>query len=190
MTPLPTGPTRHWIAIPQIIALTIALASFAGFASAQALRDEIPITDGSIFATARVGNALVVGGSFTYIGPATGHGASLDANTGVASGLLKVDGQVFAVLSDGAGGWFLGGSFTSVLGTARTNFAHVLANHTLDALDPAPLGPVRALALSGSRLYIGGDFSSIAGDTRNKLAAIDLGSGNLAGWNPDMGADV
>src|SRR5262249_2898278 len=44
---------------------------------------------------------------------------------------------------------------------------------------------VRALALSGSTLYVGGAFSSLGGATRNNIAALDASTGNATPWNPD-----
>src|SRR5215471_5177660 len=119
MNPSAPAPTRStWF-------LLLALTLSAVTANAQELRDEIPYTDGAVFTAIRTGGTLIVGGSFGYIGPATGAAAPI--------------GAVDAVVSDGSGGWFIGGSFTSVLGSPRTNLAHVLANHTLSPLDLAPI---------------------------------------------------
>lgn len=46
-------------------------------------------------------------------------------------------------------------------------------------------GRVNAIAVAGNTAYIGGDFTSVGGNTRNNLAAIDLTSGRVTGWNPD-----
>ncbi len=45
---------------------------------------------------------------------------------------------------------------------------------------------VEALALDGGTLYVGGQFTSAAGQTRRKAAAFSTGTGNLTGWNPDV----
>ncbi len=66
-------------------------------------------------------------------------------------------GAVAAAIADGAGGWYIGGTFTSVGGVGRPGLAHLLPDGTLDsAFAPPPLGQVRALALDGGRLYVGG----------------------------------
>ncbi len=44
---------------------------------------------------------------------------------------------------------------------------------------------VFALAVSGSTVYAGGDFSSIGGQTRNDIAALDASSGAATAWNPN-----
>jgi hypothetical protein len=45
-------------------------------------------------------------------------------------------------------------------------------------------GRVRGLAVDGSRLYVGGDFTSIGGTARPKLAAVDTLTGALLDWTP------
>jgi hypothetical protein len=45
----------------------------------------------------------------------------------------RVAGTVYAVAPDGSGGWYVGGSFTHVGGTPRSNLAHVFADQSLFA---------------------------------------------------------
>ena len=72
-------------------------------------------------------------------------------------------GAVFRVISDGAGGWYYGGSFDAVDGLPRANFAHQLADGSWDSWPPAFDGPVHALALDEGALYAGGGFTSMDG---------------------------
>lgn len=46
-------------------------------------------------------------------------------------------------------------------------------------------GKIFALHLAGNTLYVGGDFTSINGTTRNSLAAFDIGLGELTNWSPE-----
>ena len=46
-------------------------------------------------------------------------------------------------------------------------------------------GDIEALAVSGSTVYAGGDFSSIGGQARNDLAALDASSGLATTWDPE-----
>ena len=65
------------------------------------------VTDGQVNAVARSadGNTLYLGGDFTRVGPSTGGFAAIDSTTGTASASFpKVEGQVYASVSDGAGG--------------------------------------------------------------------------------------
>ena len=77
------------------------------------------------------------------------------------------------------------GSLTSV------SNAH-LAALNLRTGEPIPFAGdtdalVRGLLVSGNRLFINGDFTSIGNVGRNRVAAVDLISGRLSDWNP--GAD-
>ena len=101
------------------------------------------------------------------------------------------DGEIDATVSDGAGGFYIGGSFTHVGGVPRGNLAHIRANKTLDpGWHPSAADKVRALAKSGSTVYIGGDFNgadSINGTaTRNYAAAVDATTGAVKSWDPNL----
>ena len=76
-----------------------------------------------------------------------------DAVTGQAIGFPRVAGSVFAVTSDGKGGWYMGGDFTHVGGVPRRYLAHVRSDHTLDAWSPNAPGPVTTMLHSGTSLY-------------------------------------
>ena len=41
-----------------------------------------------------------------------------------------------------------------------------------------------------STLYLGGNFTSVNGQTRNHLAALDLATGQLSSWNPNANGNV
>jgi hypothetical protein len=56
--------------------------------------------------------------------------------------------------------------------------------------DPDANGPVRALLIAGSTLYLGGDFTSVAGVPRGGLAAFDLTSFALTAWDPSTNGHV
>ena len=68
-----------------------------------------------------------------------------------------------------------------------------------DAADPTwqTDGAVRAIAVSGNRIYIGGDFTHVrapgapaGGAVRNHLAALDATTGALLPWNPNANGRV
>jgi hypothetical protein len=44
---------------------------------------------------------------------------------------------------------------------------------------------VLALALANDKLYAGGQFTSISGQARNRIAALDSITGLATAWNPD-----
>lgn len=158
-------------------------------------------TNGSVSAVTRVGNHVYIGGRFSYVGPYTGSGVPLNAGSGTSlPRFAKIDGAVSAVVSDGAGGYYVGGFFTRVGGVARHGLAHIRADGSLDRGWHADLGgsyatlgydaSVNALALSGPTLYIGGGFSSIGGQPRENLAAVDTTTGRVTAWNPHASGDM
>lgn len=139
------------------------------------------------------GNTVYLGGNFTYIGPNTGNGASLDIVTGspLGSSLPRIDGEVRTVVSDGAGGWYIGGRMTAVNGVPRSHLAHITPDNTLDlSWNPVTDGVVRALALSGNRVYVGGDFSTVGGQGRGCIAALDAVTGAVTPWSPNANFGV
>jgi hypothetical protein len=50
---------------------------------------------------------------------------------------------------------------------------------------PSVNGNVNTLALSGSTIFIGGNFTSIDGQERNRIAEVNRTTGALTSWNPD-----
>lgn len=93
---------------------------------------------------------------------------------------------VYAVVDDGKGGWYIGGSFESVGGLACRNLAHVLQNGRVDrrwCLNPN--SAVRALERTKTTLYIGGEPASpfIADHVAN-LAAVEVATQRVIAWEP------
>jgi hypothetical protein len=148
------------------------------------------VTNDDVLALARNGDTIYLGGAFTRIGPPTGGGVVLDPATGLrATQFPDVRGTVFAIVPDGAGGYYVGGHFTNVGGVARKNLAHVLGTGLIDAAFAPPVDDdVLALALDSGRLYVGGDFLHVGDVIRRRIAALDPANGTvIASFNP--GAD-
>jgi RHS repeat-associated protein len=94
-------------------------------------------------------------------------------------------GAINAIAADGSGGWYVGGSFTSIGGQTRNNAAHILANGTVDSWNPNLNGAVNTIAVSGTNVYLGGAFTTVGGQTRNRAAAVGT-NGTLQTWNPNV----
>jgi hypothetical protein len=142
---------------------------------------------GKVFAVARDGNTIYIGGNFTYVGPNSGGGVPIDIATahGV-TGYPKVAGRVNAVVADGEGGWYIGGWFSAVNGQAHANLAHVSATSVDEAWTAGTDDEVFALALAGTTLYVGGDFDSLGGVARSHLGAVDVATGAATAWDPQV----
>jgi trimeric autotransporter adhesin len=105
-----------------------------------------------------------------------------------------VDGRVQAIVR--FGDWlYVGGSFSAVSGKPRAGLARV--NIVSGAVDPSwsadVVGSVIALATSpdGATLYVGGEFTSVAGAGRENLAALSAATGAVvATWNPGANRSV
>jgi len=150
------------------------------------------VTDKAVYAIARSADTTYIGGWFTYVGPYTGNGVPIDAASGAPVPVYpKVNGIVNATVSDGSGGWYIGGTFTQVGEVARKNIAHILSDGSVDAAwNPNANRDVYALAVSGTTVYAGGWFSSIGGQPRNNIAALDATTGAATAWNPNASGEV
>ncbi len=176
----------------RLILFSILVLFGASAASAQALRDDLWVTNGGVYASTVVGNTLFLGGDFSRVGPATGGLMPVHSTTGLPlQAPLDVDGTIKAIIADGAGGWYVGGSFRHIQGVARNSLARIDATGAVRPWNPGVIGFVNAMVLSGGKLYLGGTFSQVGGQGRNNLAAVDTASGAVvAGWSPNPNSSV
>lgn len=140
--------------------------------------------DGEVRTIAQVGDTVVIGGTFTRVGPGIrGAVAPLDVASGAfAAGFPDVAGAVYAAVADGAGGWYLGGSFTSVAGVARANVAHVDAAGAVTPFVADTNAPVHAIAADAGGVYLGGAFTAVNGVASTRAVKVDRSSGAIV-WN-------
>lgn len=114
--------------------------------------------------------------------------ATADGTGGITDSPARTwgtNGRVSAVLTVGAS-VIIGGDFTSVSDTnGRTYPAARLAKYlpatgTFDLTwAPSTTGPVYALASSGDRLLVGGNFSKLDGRSHSSLGAVSLRTGDI-----------
>jgi len=154
-----------------------------------------PNANNGVDALALNGTVMYVGGSFDRLGgrvrPFIG---AVDAGTGeVLPWNPSPDNYVHAVLVSG-NTIYVGGTFGWIGGQSRASLAALDAiTGVPTAWNPAPtqwdvIDPrIRALALSGSNLYVGGSFATIGGQPRICLAAVDTATGLATDW--DAGLD-
>ncbi len=157
-----------------------------------------PSPDADVRAFAVANGTVHVGGTFRAIaGEAALLFARLTADTGVhVAGFRPAAGttgtvSVLAEQSDGkiaAAGNFL---WAGKAGVARRFLLRLNVDGTLDlGWNPAPERAVRALATSGTTVYAAGNFLTIGGAARNRIAALDGATGNATAWNPDADQPV
>ena len=157
-----------------------------------------PKVNGTVWACASDGlGGWFIGGWFTRVG-------NLERN-GVAH--ILSDGSVDPAWNPNADSWvgvivvsgstvYAGGTFTSIGGQSRNHIAALdAATGNATPWNPSVVGGsypfVSAIADSGSAVYVGGDFTSIGGQPRNNIAALDAATGSATAWNPNAaGGDV
>src|SRR3954463_9085746 len=169
------------------LATVLSCLAFAVPAGAASIASLPVTTNGAVEAGASPGGKGYLGGSFQYVGPVTGPGATLGQASArpLGGSAIVQGGSVNIAISDGAGGFYLGGTFRRVGGVERNRIAHVLASGALDTtFDANADGPVVSLALAGGTLYVGGDFTAIGDRLRTRIAAVSATTGTATTWNP------
>ena len=130
-----------------------------------------------------------VAGTFAYAtASSTGGGVPILRNNGNRAGNFpRVVGSVLTSIPDSQNGWYIGGAFT-IKGTSINNLAHILSDGTIDTTwTPNPDQYVYSITLSTtSTMYVGGNFTSIGGQSRSGLAEISLATGLATNWNPNI----
>ncbi len=140
---------------------------------------------------------VLIGGMFTSVHGTTRNriarlnsDGTLDPTFGPASG---ADGAVGSIVVQGDGRVLIGGFFTSFNGTTRNRIARLNSDGSLDASFNVGTGAnagIECMALqTDGKVLIGGDFTSVGGTARNRMARLN-GNGSLdTGFNPGSGID-
>ena len=148
-----------------------------------------PSTNGPVNDIERWENVLFLGGGFTRVGAVTGHWIAIDTTSAERERgwPIVTGGPVRDCISDGQGGFYIGGEFSHVGGYLLPRLAHIQADQSVDfQFNPKPDNIVLTLVLHESMLYVGGYFTRIGGTSRNRLAALNLPNGEVTAWNPDV----
>lgn len=148
-------------------------------------------TDGPVYAVARAGSRIYLGGDFRSLTDGRGHTvsrtrlAALDAATGtpIGSWAPRADGIVRAIEASADGSTiFVGGTFDHVNGRDRSNLAAIRASDgsVMHGWKPRTNGGgVNRIEAYGNTVYVGGGFGYVNGEPRPRLAALSAGGGEL-----------
>ncbi|MBX7244039.1 MAG: hypothetical protein K1X53_00990 [Candidatus Sumerlaeaceae bacterium] len=140
-------------------------------------------------------NLLYAGGQFTTLaGTGRSRAGAVDLGTGALSGWNPNADQTVYTLVEHSGEIYAGGSFNSIGGQTRKGIARLdptIGNATVGWNANCNLY-VYAIAFSTTTdtLYVGGQFTSIGGQTRNNLAELRIGNATATSWNPFSNATV
>jgi hypothetical protein len=173
-------------AVPTVASASIALGTVVSDNPANFTPN---VASGAVHKFVQVNGTMYAGGTFSSVSTPAGVSpggtftrnniVAFNASTGVISTTFapNVNGEVWALASDGTSLW-IGGTFTSVNGTARRAVAKL--NRTTGAVDTAfnmnlGSGKVTELALVGGRLIAGGTFPG-------KLRAVNPATGANTGY--------
>ena len=147
-------------------------------------------------------NAIYLAGTFTTVNGGTTRNrlAALSATTATATAWnpnVNATNVYALAVNLGAGTAYIGGDFTTVNGANREALAAIgggpsgaAAVATLSISSANNLGAIYATVRNGNTVYIGGTFTYVAGQVRNRLAAIDLAGDTVTSWNPNMNNTV
>ncbi len=166
----------------------VVMGSLAGLAKGQSPDLSFWDTNGDVRCFEIKGDTLFVGGDFTHVGPFTGGLLPVDATTGASAPSFGIiDGDVNAVVSDGAGGWYVGGSGridTINLCNLPVGFVrHLLPDHSIDPLvqvNGDVFSYVSDLALWNDALLIGGEFDTLNAGVFHDLASFNTTTHTLS----------
>jgi outer membrane protein assembly factor BamB len=181
-----------------------------------ALPSEKPDTtwhlNGPAWAIVKAGDTIYIGGQFTQLreNPLNEEGgqvknvsnlAAIDATTGAPAPGVEVPkftgtGSIVYALTVVDGRLWIGGRFTSADDKKRTNIATIdpetgaLMNFNPEPNPRVTGGIVWALADDGSKVFAGGKFTKVNGQTRNRLAAFSLDGTLDPNWTPSANNKV
>lgn len=158
-----------------------------------------PGTNNTVYALAASddGTKIFLGGLFTTVnGAPRGRLAAVNVTTGtmIPGWLAQAAGNGVRALATKAGRLYVGGTFLRISGMEIDRLAAF--SQSTGAIDPNfaphPNNSIRALTISpdGTKLYVGGLFTSIAGVTRPGAAELNAATGTATTFAPIDGGVV
>jgi len=166
-------------------------------ASGTANNPTAPAPDGPVHAALEDGSGgWYIGGEFTKIGTTNRRGLAHIFSTGALDPAFNPDcaGVVYTMVFANSLNLVVAGSFDSIGGQPRKNIAMVSKTGVISTWNPGAVGingtVLTMIRNADSLVYVGGDFTSAAGQSRNRLAALSVWSNAITSWNPDANGTV
>lgn len=181
-------------ALVLAVCLTLSTGALAAPAAVADVR-AVWAPNATVFAVVTQADTVYIGGKFTRVSNtvtgssrSVGGLAAFDRITGelIDSWTPSANGAVRSLAVGLDGTVYAGGDFTSVDGLSR---AHLVAigpdGSVVPDFSPDANRRVQSLTAIGPALYAGGTFSQVGGQRHDKLARIDLATGQVdSGWRP------
>ncbi|MEZ5193583.1 MAG: hypothetical protein R2734_14530 [Nocardioides sp.] len=200
--------------LSALMLVLLGTGPLAGAAHADPVVSPVPgkspgVLDGEVYALAKVGGTVVVGGSFTQ---ASSWGSSTvetrsriltyDAATGeLVSGFAPVlDGTVYSIQPGPVPNSVLvAGTFKRLndKSVGRLVLLDLATGNRVKSFKAASInGRINSLAVAGNRLYVGGNFTKVGGVAHAGFASLDFTTGVLdpfvnvqaSDWRNDSGS--
>jgi hypothetical protein len=153
------------------------------------------INNGTVYALAQVGALMVSGGNFTAVSPAgsttvLNHNeiVAFNAGTGAIQSTFAPTikgGSVLALLpGPAANEVYVGGSFSSIDGVSTRLALLDLSTGAMVSrwTSPAMAHSVTAIKRVGARLFVGGTFTTVGGETHDGLVALNSTTGAVTDY--------
>ncbi|HEY2727024.1 MAG TPA: T9SS type A sorting domain-containing protein, partial [Parafilimonas sp.] len=157
-----------------------------------------PGCSGYVYAITQNGSNVYIGGNYSQLAGVTRNSlGAVNANTGSVANFDPVvlyngsAGYVYSLGFDASNILYVGGLFNSVKSTTRNDLAALNTSAALQSWDPNANSSVNAIAINGSTIFVGGQFTTLNGGTaRNYLAAVNNTNGTVTSFNPNMNSYV
>jgi uncharacterized delta-60 repeat protein len=188
--PFPCGPSYGWL-------LAVVFLSMAGPVFSQSLDFYYPGANDSVFTTVlQADGDSVVGGQFSMMQDMEVDFIARVDPYGNPDPVFNpgADGAVNCVVVQADGKAVVGGEFEHLGGAPRQCLGRLNLDGSIDTsfeADASPSGYVRCLAVQADgKILAGGEFTSLSGQSRDRLGRLNTDGSLDAGFNPGANATV
>lgn len=192
---------RVWAALISVALALTALVAIPPAPATALVQETSPISswrpnNGIAYAQARVGDMIVLGGTFTSMRSPSGQVvtrnrlAAISATTGeLLPWNPNPNGENIRTVASSPDGSrvYVGGTFTSIGGASRTNAAALSATTgSATSFVANSNATVRQIRFIDNRLFLVGTFWKVNGVSRGNGAEVDPTTGALKPWDPKV----